>query len=174
MSSTGRVGEEVAVEVEDLVRAEKSAFGHRLEELRHDLAEARRVVLGVLEDAAEEALGQQAHVLGEEAEDDAVEEVGDFSAGRPRPRMDCAISASCRAASVVIGLVVTPGLSFSGSKKTLRRMARFSGLARSARAISYFTVGVLVKFVRMTIRSMSQTTSSGGFSSASRYVRSCW
>ena len=73
-----RVREQVAVEVENLVRAEKSAFGHRLEELRYDLAEARRVILGILEDAAEEALGQQPHVLGEEAEDDPVEEVGHF------------------------------------------------------------------------------------------------
>ena len=69
------VGEEVAVEVKDFVLPEQPAVGHRFEELGHDLSEEGRVMLGILQDAAEKAPGQQADVLGEEAEDHPVQEV---------------------------------------------------------------------------------------------------
>jgi len=41
---------------------------------------------------------------------------------------------------------VTPGMSFSGSKKTARTISRFSGLARSLRGMSWTRAGRLVKF----------------------------
>ena len=50
--------------------------GPRARVLREGAREAGRVVLASREDLGEEAVGQEADVLGEEAEDDAVEESG--------------------------------------------------------------------------------------------------
>ena len=59
--------------------------------------------------------GQQADVLGEEAEDDAVEEVGDFMGVEPAAR---AGSRRCprpgRRPPAVMASLVMPGLSLSG------------------------------------------------------------
>jgi hypothetical protein len=70
-------GEQIAVEAADDVGAEVAAAGHGGEELGDLAAEAVGVVAGVVDEAAEERVGEQADVLGEHAEDEAVEEVGD-------------------------------------------------------------------------------------------------
>jgi hypothetical protein len=68
----------VAVEVADLVLPKVPPRGHDGEELLQPLGEVVRVVEAELEQVGEEVpVGQQAGVLGEEAEDDAVEEAGD-------------------------------------------------------------------------------------------------
>ena len=72
----GGVLEEVAVEVANLVLAEHAALGHRPKQGFEGVGELVRVIQGNPGDVGEELLGQQAGVLGEEAEDQAVEEAG--------------------------------------------------------------------------------------------------
>ena len=86
---------------------------------------------------------------------------------RPRWRMDSAMPANRSAASWVMTSLVLPGFSFSGSKKTARRISRLRGSASSVEPDFVVAGAVSVKLVRMTMRSRSQTTSSGGFSRAS-------
>ena len=73
----GGILEQMAVEVANLVMAEHAALGHRAKERFERLGELVRIVQGGLGQVREEVLGQQAGVLGEEAEDEAVEEPGD-------------------------------------------------------------------------------------------------
>ena len=72
-------GEEVAVEAVDHVRAEGAPLVHGREELAGEAREELRLPAALLEDAGEDAFGQEADVLGEEGEDEAVEEVGDLA-----------------------------------------------------------------------------------------------
>ena len=88
----------------------------------------------------------------------------------PRSPIERAISAKRRAASRVTSSGDCAGRSASGSSSTARRMrsASAGAVARSS-SVSVRTLGrVLVKLVWTSMRSMSLTTSSGGFSSASR------
>ena len=73
----GGILEQMAVEVANLVGAEHAALGHRAEERFERLGELVRIVQGGLGQLGEEVLGQQAGVLGEEAEDEPIEEAGD-------------------------------------------------------------------------------------------------
>ena len=68
--------EEVAVEAAHRVHAEVAARGHGLEELGDGLSEALGFVLGLVQEAREEVVLEEADVLGEHAEDEAVQEVG--------------------------------------------------------------------------------------------------
>ncbi len=76
----GGILEKMAVEMANLVSAEHAARGHRAEERFERLGEMVRVVQGRPGQLREELLGQQVGVLGEEAEDEAVEEPGDAEA----------------------------------------------------------------------------------------------
>ena len=71
------VGEEPTVEPVDLFHAEPPALGHCLEQV----PEHRRELFGIgrtgLEDLLEDAAREEPHVLGEQAEQDAIEVVGD-------------------------------------------------------------------------------------------------
>jgi hypothetical protein len=69
--------EEVAVEVPDLVLPEGATGGHDGEEFLHRRGEVVRVVEAELEQVGKEVGREQAGVLGEEAEDEAVQEAGD-------------------------------------------------------------------------------------------------
>ncbi len=60
--------------------------------------------------------------------------------------------------------LVMPGRRASGSVKRLRRTSRFAGSARPAKLNWCFCLAVAVKLVWTSKRSMSQTTSRGGFS----------
>ena len=73
----GVIVEQVAVEMADRFKAEVAAGRHGVEELRQNLAEAGGVAGRLLHDAAEDHIGQEADVFGEEAENQAVQEVGD-------------------------------------------------------------------------------------------------
>ena len=76
----GVVVEESAVEPFDALGAEESAgfaVGHQPEESGESAGELGGVVLAGLDQVGHQASRQQADVLGEEAEEDAVEEVGD-------------------------------------------------------------------------------------------------
>ena len=72
----GGVGEEVAVEVSDRVEPEVSPLGHRGEQLADEPGEPLGVSFRLLDEPPEQLVGKQLHVLGEQAEDDAVEEPG--------------------------------------------------------------------------------------------------
>ena len=60
-----------------LCSAEHAAGGHGAEERFERQGELVRIVQGGLGEVGEQLLGQQAGVLGEEAEDEAIEEAGD-------------------------------------------------------------------------------------------------
>lgn len=85
-----------------------------------------------------------------------------------RLRRFSAISAMRLAASAVTASTVWSGRSLSGSKKTARRISSFSGWPRSSSVRVYFIPRVPVKSVWTSMRSMSETTRRGGFSSDCR------
>ncbi len=91
----------------------------------------------------------------------------------PRSRNCPASMAKRPAASAVTAARVLPGSSCTGSENTCLSTCSRRGTASSARPISMRSETVLVQLVRMTTRSMSHVTSSGGFSSAPAYCRSC-
>ena len=70
----------MAVEAANLVGAKQPARGHRAKEQFERLGEMVRVVQGRPGQLREELPGQQGGVLGEEAEDEAVQEPGDAEA----------------------------------------------------------------------------------------------
>jgi len=67
----------MAVEVANLVFAERAAFGHDFEKLFERFGEVVEVVNAGLEQGAEKMFGQQACVFREEAKDDAIEKACD-------------------------------------------------------------------------------------------------
>ena len=76
--------EERAVEVRDIAHEDHAAFVHGDEEVLHVLLEDGRFAARFLDDVGEDALGavaagggQQADILGEEAEDELGQEIGD-------------------------------------------------------------------------------------------------
>ena len=78
--SSGRrqvVVEQAAVEPVDALEADEAAGPHRGEQRGGVAGEAVGVGAGGLEHVQEQGVGQQAHVLGEHAEHQAVDEVGD-------------------------------------------------------------------------------------------------
>ena len=70
----------MAVEVANLVSAEHAALGHLAKERFERLGELVRIVEGGPGKVCKELLGQQGCVLGEEAEDETIEESGDAKA----------------------------------------------------------------------------------------------
>ncbi len=70
--------EQVAVEVLDAPDAEAAAGGHLVEEFLDGGGELLGLVAVLAENLGQRAVGQQAHVLGEEAEDHAVEKACDL------------------------------------------------------------------------------------------------
>ena len=91
----------------------------------------------------------------------------------PRSRSDCASVANDSAAFSVSDCRVSPGRSRSGSENAHLSRSRVAASARSSRSNSCVLLTQLVQLVRMRNRCMSETISSGGFSSASAYSRSC-
>ncbi len=83
-----------------------------------------------------------------------------------------ATSARWLAASVVMACRVTPGSSLAGSMEDAPHNLDVLRIAQLGERNVVDAVGRAVKLVWTIRRSMSQTTSSGGFSSASRYSRS--
>ena len=73
----GDVAEEAAVDVRDLLAPEVAAGGHLIHQVGDGLAELGRGLRAEGEQLAEEALGEDAGVLGEEAEEELDQEVGD-------------------------------------------------------------------------------------------------
>ena len=70
----------MAVEMANLVSPEHAARGHRAKERFERLGELAWIVQGGLGQFRKELLGQQASVLGEETEDESIEEPGDAKA----------------------------------------------------------------------------------------------
>ena len=84
-------------------------------------------------------------------------------------RMPSASSANRRAASTVIFSLVMPGRRASGSVKTLAEDVEVGRVGQPGQVEARgLRLAVPVKLVWTSKRSMSQTTSSGGFSRASR------
>ena len=90
----------------------------------------------------------------------------------PRSRSDWASSAKVAAARSVSACRVSPGRSRSGSDIAHLSLSRLPASARSSSVNSWVRLTLLVQLVRMRNRAMSETMSSGGFSSASAYCRS--
>ena len=91
----------------------------------------------------------------------------------PRSRNAWATAANDAAARSVSPCRVSPGRSRSGSLNAHFNRSRTAASPRSSSSNSYVRLTVFVQFVRIRNRSMSQTMSSGGFSRASEYCRSC-
>ena len=91
----------------------------------------------------------------------------------PRSRSACATVAKDAAARSVSDCRVSPGRSRPGFENAHFSLLRAAGPARSSRSNSCSSLTLLVQLVRMRNRSMSETISSGGFSSARAYCRSC-
>ncbi len=89
----------------------------------------------------------------------------------PAARSARASSAKAAAARSVSIRRVRPGRRRSGSDMAHFRTSRPAGSARSSSRTSRVSLTVLVQLVRSRNRSMSETMSSGGFSSASAYWR---
>ena len=89
----------------------------------------------------------------------------------PRSRKPCASSAKVAAARSVTVCRVSPGRNRSGSDIAHLSLSRVAPSARSSSASSYVTLTLFVQLVRTRNRTMSETISSGGFSSASAYCR---
>ena len=90
----------------------------------------------------------------------------------PRARNDRASAAKIAAARSVTAWRLSPGRSRSGSDSAHLSLSRFAASARSSSPNSWVTLTLLVQLVRTRNRAMSETISSGGFSSASAYCRS--
>ena len=90
----------------------------------------------------------------------------------PRSRSACASDANDSAACSVSDCRVSPGRSRSGSENAHLSRSRVAASARSSRPNSCVLLTQLVQLVRIRNRCMSETISSGGFSSASAYRRS--
>jgi len=73
----GRIIEQIAVEMTDALHPEFAAVAHGLEQLADEAAELRRIAGRLLHNPGENHLGQEADVLGEQAENHPVEEMGD-------------------------------------------------------------------------------------------------
>ena len=71
------VVEQSAVEPGDRLEANPAAGGHHSEELGGQLGELLRGALRLSQHPGEHVIGQQAHVVGEHAEDEAVDEMRD-------------------------------------------------------------------------------------------------
>ena len=98
----GVVLEQPAVEVRDLLRAERPAVRHRGEQLPEPLLELRRATARQrVTSCVKSRLGQQARVLGEQAEEQADEEVG----GGLRGGVRAARSRSARLRELLRGLL---------------------------------------------------------------------
>ena len=91
----------------------------------------------------------------------------------PASRNDWASSANVAAALAVSVWRVMSGRSRSGSLIAHLSLLRAAGSARSSSANSWTRLTALVQLVWMRNRAMSETISSGGFSSARAYCRSC-
>ena len=91
----------------------------------------------------------------------------------PRSRNACATVAKDAAARSVSDWRVSPGRSRSGFENAHLSLLRAAAPARSSRSNSCVSLTLLVQLVRTRNRSMSETMSSGGFSGASAYCRSC-
>ena len=90
----------------------------------------------------------------------------------PRSRNDCANDAKVSAARSVSACRVSPGRSRSGSESAHLSLLRLAAFVRSSSSNSWTTLTLLVQLVWMRNRAMSETISSGGFSSASAYCLS--
>ena len=120
----------------------------------------------------EHVVRKQADVVGEHAEDEPVDEVRDrlrFVAalaqrlGNRRERGRHLLVSDCR---------VSPGRSRSGSENAHFSRSRVDASAKSSSSNSCVRLTLFVQLVRIRNRTMSETISSGGFSSASEYCRS--
>ena len=92
---------------------------------------------------------------------------------RPRSRSDCATVAKDAATRSVSDCWLSAGRRRSGLDKAHLSLLRVPASVRSSRSNSCVSLTLLVQLVRIRNRSMSETISSGGFSSASAYCRSC-
>ena len=90
----------------------------------------------------------------------------------PRSRSAWASLAKVPAARSVSACRLSPGRSRSGSDIAHLSLSRTAASARSSSVNSWVSLTLLVQWVRMRKRAMSETMSSGGFSSASAYWRS--
>ena len=90
----------------------------------------------------------------------------------PRSRSAWATDANDAATRSVSDCRVSPGRSRSGSENAHFSRSRVDASARSSSSNSCVRLTLFVQLVRIRNRTMSETISSGGFSSASEYCRS--
>ena len=91
----------------------------------------------------------------------------------PRSRNACATVAKDAATRSVSDCRVSPGRSRSGFENAHLSLSRVAASAKSSRPNSWVWLTLFVQLVRIRNRRISETISSGGFSSASEYCRSC-
>ena len=90
----------------------------------------------------------------------------------PRSRSAWATEANDAATRSVSDCRVSPGRRRSGSENAHFSLSRVAASARSSSSNSCVRLTLFVQLVRIRNRTMSDTISSGGFSSASAYCRS--
>jgi len=96
------------------------------------------------------------------------------SAAMPASRSRSAVVAKALAASSVICRLVRAGRKLSGAVKQRRSSSRLAGSPSCSSVTTWRSLGVPLKWVWISTRSRSLTISSGGLSSASAYVISCF
>ena len=158
--------EQAAVELGDVLEIEVAAVLHVGEQLLEPWLALLRLALGRLQQLPPDAVRQQVHAVGEEAEHELVDEMRDRLAVGIAVLERSEIVWNLSAASLVSLARVRPERSFSGSWKDRVEGSRFSGSARSSSSNSYLAGTSLVQRVSMRKRWVSQATCSGGFSSA--------
>ena len=120
----------------------------------------------------EHVVRKQADVVSEHAEDEPVDEVRDRLGSCPRSRNAWDTDANDAATRSVSDCRVSPGRRRSGSENAHFSRSRVDASARSSSSNSCVRLTLFVQLVRIRNRTMSDTISSGGFSSASEYCRS--
>ena len=170
------VREQAAVEPGDALDAEQAALAHGVEQRR---AGARRSAAGSMRAVADQPLEQAGRQQARRSARRSRTGTASGSATPPRgatpaARRRSAVLAKACAASSVIWRLVRAGPEALGRRvKQRRSSARCAGSARSSRRTTWRSLGVPLKWVWISVRRRSLTTSSGGLSSASAYIMSC-
>ena len=169
------VVEKAAVEVDDLARRRTSRRWPCAEKLAQLGRQRRRAGAAALRTRwVNRSVRQQADVLGKEAKEQADQKVG------RAPGVGAVAAQQVGQAGELGGGGLRDLLGGLRGAKALRlekdgaQLGQALGREQVVQGGDSTRLTVLVKLVWTTMRSMSQTTSSGGLSSDSRYWSSCW
>ena len=154
----------------DAVSAEIAAVLHGQEQLAQHRGEISGVAAGLLQQAREQPLGQQPDILGEQAEQQADQEVRHLLRALHHTCAGCRPGGRTgRAASSVTPADRLARFQLLGVEEHRPQdLERFGFQQVIQSEFVIVRVGRLVKLVRMMMRLISETTSTGGFWSESR------